>query len=51
MDLYYFSDDVVTNRNSGALRNGTAAWPKIIRTIASHDYKNVVMMTDSDMNN
>lgn len=50
LDLFYFSDIVVTNRNSSALRNGTTAWPDIIRTIASNDPKNVIIMTDSDMN-
>ena len=50
LDLFYFSDIVVTNRNSSALRNGTEAWPDIIRTIAGNDPKNVIIMTDSDMN-
>ena len=50
LDIYYFGDHVVTNPNDSRKGGGTTAWPEIVKTIASHDYKNVVIMTDDDMN-
>jgi len=48
MDLYYFSDSV-TSSLSSLHRGSTEAWPEIIRTIKSGDYKNVVIMSDDDI--
>ena len=49
LNIYYFSDivgqDLASVRNYG----GTTAWTKILDTIKSNNAKNVVIMTDGDM--
>lgn len=49
LNIYYFSDivgqDLASVRNYG----GTSAWTKILDTIKSNNAKNVVIMTDGDM--
>ena len=48
LDLYYFADYVGTT--TSGIGGGTRAWPYIVATIKKYDYKNVIIMTDSDMN-
>lgn len=48
MDLYYF-DDRVHNHLWQVNGGTTEAWPYIIDTIKKGDYKNVVIMSDSDI--
>lgn len=49
LNVYYFSNDLATDINDSCLGGGTHAWDKIIAQIKANDAKNVVLMTDSDM--
>lgn len=52
MDLYYFDDYVTNNASEWWLgRGSTDAWPRILENIKATGAKNVVIMTDHDMNN
>jgi hypothetical protein len=48
LDIWYFANYV--GRTPYGIGGGTTAWPYIVQTIADHDYKNVIIMTDDDMN-
>ena len=49
LNVYYFSD--IVDQELDTVRNygGTTAWTKILDTIKSNNAKNVVIMTDGDM--
>ena len=49
LDIWYFAE--VVKPTPYGIGCSTEAWPDIVKTIANNDYKNVVIMTDSDMNN
>ena len=48
LDIWYFADRV--GPTPYGIGGSTTAWPYIVKTIADNDYKNVIIMTDSDMN-
>jgi hypothetical protein len=49
MQIFYFSNNVYTNAESARAEGGTSAWFKIMELIQARGTKNVVMITDSDM--
>lgn len=49
LNVYYFSDIVGQDLNTVRSYGGTSAWTKILDTIKSNNAKNVVVMTDGDM--
>ena len=49
LNMYYFSDIVGQDLESVRSYGGTSAWTKILDTIESNNAKNVVIMTDGDM--
>lgn len=49
LNMYYFSDIVGQDLESVRNYGGTTAWTKILDTIKSNNAKNVVVMTDGDM--
>jgi hypothetical protein len=49
LNVYYFSSILTTNENDPALGRGTHAWELIIQNIKQNKTKNVVLMTDDDM--
>ena len=49
LNMYYFSDIVGKDLNTVRNYSGTTAWTKILNTIKSNNAKNVVIMTDGDM--
>ena len=49
LNMYYFSDIVGQDLNTVRNYGGTSAWTKILDTIKSNNAKNVVIMTDGDM--
>ena len=49
LNVYYFSDIVGQDLNTVRNYGGTTAWTKILDTIKSNNAKNVVIMTDGDM--
>lgn len=49
MQIFYFSNNVYTNAASARAEGGTSAWFKIMELIQARGTKNVVMITDSDM--
>ena len=49
LNMYYFSDIVGQDLKSVRSYGGTSAWTKILDTIKSNNAKNVVIMTDGDM--
>lgn len=49
LNMYYFSDVVSQDLNTARSYSGTSAWTKILDTIESNNAKNVVIMTDGDM--
>ena len=49
LNMYYFSDIVGQDLNTVRKYGGTSAWTKILDTIKSNNAKNVVVMTDGDM--
>lgn len=49
LNMYYFSDIVGQDLESVRSYGGTTAWTKILDTIKSNNAKNVVIMTDGDM--
>lgn len=49
LNIYYFSDVVGQDLNTVRKWSGTTAWTKILNTIKSNNAKNVVVMTDGDM--
>ena len=49
LNIYYFSDIVGQDLNTVRKYGGTSAWTKILDTIKSNNAKNVVVMTDGDM--
>lgn len=49
LNIYYFSDVVGQDLNTVRKWSGTSAWIKILNTIKSNNARNVVIMTDGDM--
>lgn len=49
INIYYFSNEITTDPYDPCLGGGTGAWGKIIANIQKTGAKNVVIMTDSDM--
>lgn len=49
LNVYYFSDIITTDINDPRLGRSTDAWPHIIQQIKADGAKNVVLMTDRDM--
>lgn len=49
INIYYFSDNVHTDLNSARNEGGTTAWNKIVKNIIATQATNVIIMTDSDM--
>ena len=49
LNVYYFSDIVDQDLDLARSYGGTSAWTKILDTIESNNAKNVVIMTDGDM--
>ena len=49
LNVYYFSDIVGQDLNTVRNYGGTSAWTKILDTIKNNNAKNVVIMTDGDM--
>ena len=49
INIYYFSNHVHTDAASARAEGGTQAWNDIIRNIITTEATNVVVMTDSDM--
>ena len=49
LNMYYFSDIVGQDLKSVRNYGGTSAWTKILDTIKNNNAKNVVIMTDGDM--
>ena len=49
LDLYYFGDRVAYNDANAYVGGTTRAWPHIIDTIKKGDYNNVIVMSDSDI--
>lgn len=51
LEILYFDNYVVTNSNDSSLgRGGTHAWPYILDDIQASGATNVMIITDSDMN-
>lgn len=51
INIYYFSDDVYTDAAMARAAGGTSGWNEIVRNIIATRANNVVIMTDSDMEN
>lgn len=49
LNIYYFSDIVDQDLDLARSYGGTSAWTKILDTINNNNAKNVVIMTDCDM--
>jgi hypothetical protein len=49
LNVYYFSNDVYENAADARRDGGTAGWNEIIKNIVSTQATNVIIMTDSDM--
>lgn len=49
-NLYYFSNHVYTTKQPARNEGGTSAWNQILENIKANKSKNVVLLTDSDMN-
>lgn len=51
LNIFYFDDVVTADGNDSRLgQGGTNAWPEILQNIKATEAKNVVIMTDHDMN-
>jgi hypothetical protein len=51
INIFYFSTDVFTDATSARAHGGTSAWNEIVKNIIVTKATNVVIMTDSDMEN
>ena len=51
INIYYFSNHVHTDAESARDEGGTAAWNDIVKNVISTQATNVIIMTDSDMEN
>ena len=49
LNIYYFSDHVHSDASSARAEGGTDAWPEILQNIKANKTKNVVIMTDGDV--
>ena len=49
LNIYYFANHVHSDAASARAEGSTDAWPEIIQNIKAHKTKNVVIMTDSDV--
>ena len=49
LNVYYFSNTITTSPTDSCLGGGTGAWDDIIQNIKANHTKNVVLMTDTDM--
>jgi len=48
IQIYYFANRIATDRNT-YIGGGTTAWPQICNNIVNSAAKNVILMTDTDM--
>lgn len=51
INIFYFSNDVFTDAASARAQGGTRAWNEIVKNVIVTKATNVVIMTDSDMEN
>lgn len=51
INVYYFADNVHTNADDARLEVGTRAWNEIVKNVIATKATNVIIMTDSDMEN
>lgn len=51
INIYYFSDNVHSDFASAEAEGGTSAWNDIVKNVISTRATNVIIMTDSDMEN
>lgn len=51
INIYYFSDGVYTDAQSARARGSTSGWNEIVKNVISTQATNVIIMTDSDMEN
>lgn len=51
LNIYYFSDDVYTDISAARAGGSTEGWNSIVSNVVSTKATNVVVMTDSDMEN
>jgi hypothetical protein len=49
INIFYFSDDVYTDAESARARGSTSGWNEIVKNVISTNATNVIVMTDSDM--
>jgi hypothetical protein len=49
VNIYYFANNVHSDKDSARLEGGTRAWNEIIKNIIVTNATNVIIMTDSDM--
>jgi hypothetical protein len=49
LNIYYFANHVHSDSPSARAEGGTAAWPEILQNIKATKARNVVIMTDSDV--
>ena len=49
INIYYFSNDVYTDAASARADGGTAGWNEIVKNVIATNATNVIIMTDSDM--
>lgn len=49
VNVYYFANNVHSDKDSARLEGGTRAWNEIIKNIVVTNATNVIIMTDSDM--
>lgn len=50
LNIYYFANNVYSEPEAARNEGGTDAWLKILKNISANKTKNVVVVTDSDMN-
>lgn len=51
INIYYFSDDVYTDLEEARAGGSTEGWNSIVRNVITTKATNVIVMTDSDMEN
>ena len=51
INIYYFSDDVYSDAETARAQGSTSGWNEIVKNVISTQATNVIVMTDSDMEN
>lgn len=51
INIFYFSDDVFNDAASARAEGGTSGWNSIVKNVITTNATNVIIMTDSDMEN